>query len=76
MFSGCPVGGSDYVRVIDREAAMEHMNFGFFRTAPLAPNGRKVAIIGAGPSGLAAAGYLACLGYQVDVFDKLPKAGD
>jgi glutamate synthase (NADPH) small chain len=54
---------------------MEHMNFGFFRTAPLAPNGRKVAIIGAGPSGLAAAGYLACLGYQVDVFDKLPKAG-
>jgi glutamate synthase (NADPH) small chain len=54
---------------------MEHMNFGFFRNEPLAPNGRKVAIIGAGPSGLAAAGYLACLGYQVDVFDKLPRAG-
>jgi glutamate synthase (NADPH) small chain len=54
---------------------MENMNFGFFRNTPLPPNGRKVAIIGAGPSGLAAAGYLACLGYQVDVFDKLPKAG-
>ncbi|MFP4314854.1 MAG: FAD-dependent oxidoreductase [Desulfovibrionales bacterium] len=54
---------------------MEPMNFGFFREQPLAPNGRKVAIIGAGPSGLAAAGYLACLGYQVDVFDKLPRAG-
>jgi glutamate synthase (NADPH) small chain len=54
---------------------MAHMNFGFFRNEPLAPNGRKVAIIGAGPSGLAAAGYLACLGYQVDVFDKLPRAG-
>jgi len=34
-----------------------------------------VAVIGAGPSGLAAAGFLACLGYQVDVYDKLPKPG-
>jgi glutamate synthase (NADPH/NADH) small chain len=34
-----------------------------------------VAVIGAGPSGLAAAGFLACLGYGVDVYDKLPKPG-
>ena len=39
------------------------------------PNGRSVGIIGAGPSGLAATGYLSCLGYQVDVYDKLPKPG-
>ncbi|WP_461209157.1 FAD-dependent oxidoreductase [Desulfocurvus sp. DL9XJH121] len=51
------------------------MNFGLFRDGPGAPNGRKVAIAGAGPSGLAAAGYLACRGYQVDVYDKMPKAG-
>ncbi|GAB7079707.1 FAD-dependent oxidoreductase [Megalodesulfovibrio paquesii] len=51
------------------------MHFAFVRPEPLPPNGRAVAIVGGGPSGLAAAGYLASLGYQVDVYDKLPKAG-
>ncbi len=36
---------------------------------------KKVAIIGAGPAGLAAAGFLACQGYPVDVYDKLPEPG-
>lgn len=55
---------------------MEHcMNFGFFSKDPAPANGRRVAVIGAGPSGLAAAGYLACQGYSVDVYDKMPKAG-
>lgn len=35
----------------------------------------SVAVVGAGPAGLAAAGYLACQGYDVDVYDKLPYAG-
>ena len=35
----------------------------------------KVAIIGAGPSGLTAAYYLAIEGYGVTVFEKLPVAG-
>ncbi|MCC6016851.1 MAG: FAD-dependent oxidoreductase [Desulfurococcaceae archaeon] len=35
----------------------------------------SVAIIGAGPAGLAAAGYLTCMGYEVDVYDKLPYVG-
>ncbi len=51
------------------------LNFAFLRNEPAPPNGRGVAILGAGPCGLFAAGYLACLGYQVDVYDKLPKAG-
>lgn len=51
------------------------MNFAFAGTSPARPNGRSVAVIGAGPSGLAAAGFLACLGYSVDVYDKLPKPG-
>jgi len=55
---------------------MSHgMNFGFLCPGSPSPNGRKTAIIGAGPSGLAATGFLACLGYEVDVYDKLPKAG-
>lgn len=37
--------------------------------------GRRVAIVGAGPAGLAAAGYLACLGYDIEVYDKLPIPG-
>lgn len=51
------------------------MNFAFMRAEPLPPNGRKVAIIGAGPSGLAVTGYLSSMGYQVEVFDKLPSPG-
>jgi glutamate synthase (NADPH/NADH) small chain len=51
------------------------MNFAFAGPGPARPNGRSVAIIGAGPSGLAAAGFLACLGYRVDIYDKLPKPG-
>lgn len=44
--------------------------------ASLAPkNGRKVAIVGSGPSGLAAAAELARKGYAVTVFEALPKAG-
>ena len=44
---------------------------------PQAPkdNGHKVAVIGAGPSGLTAAGDLARLGYKVTVFEALHKAG-
>ncbi|UNQ73372.1 FAD-dependent oxidoreductase [Infirmifilum sp. NZ] len=37
--------------------------------------GKRVAIVGAGPAGLAAAGVLCCLGHRVDVFDKLPEPG-
>ncbi len=40
-----------------------------------APNGHKVAIIGAGPSGLTAAGDLAKLGYKVTVYEALHLAG-
>ncbi len=38
-------------------------------------NGHKVAIIGAGPSGLTAAGDLAKLGYEVTVYEALHLAG-
>ncbi|MDP8231524.1 MAG: FAD-dependent oxidoreductase [Candidatus Zophobacter franzmannii] len=36
---------------------------------------QKVAIIGAGPSGLSAAYYLAIMGYQVKIFEALPHSG-
>ncbi|WP_297073894.1 FAD-dependent oxidoreductase [Thermococcus sp.] len=39
------------------------------------PKPFKVAIIGAGPAGLTAAGYLACRGYEVHVYEKMPEGG-
>ncbi len=38
-------------------------------------NGNKIAIVGAGPSGLSAAYYLAIDGYDIDVFEQFEKAG-
>lgn len=43
--------------------------------APAAKNGKKVAVIGSGPSGLTCAGDLAKLGYDVTIFEALHKAG-
>ena len=40
-----------------------------------APSGKRVAIVGSGPSGLACAGQLAQLGHEVTVFESLHVAG-
>lgn len=40
-----------------------------------AANGKKVAVVGAGPSGLSCAGDLARKGYEVTVFEAFHKAG-
>jgi len=39
------------------------------------PNGKKVAVIGSGPSGITCAKDLAMLGYDVTIFEALHKAG-
>jgi glutamate synthase (NADPH/NADH) small chain len=39
------------------------------------PNGRRVAVLGAGPAGLGCAAELARLGYAVTVFDRQPAGG-
>ncbi len=43
--------------------------------APPTNNGHKVAVVGAGPSGLACAGDLVELGYDVTIYEALHKAG-
>jgi dihydropyrimidine dehydrogenase (NAD+) subunit PreT len=40
-----------------------------------APSGRRIAVVGAGPAGLAAAHRLAMLGHEVVLFDARPKLG-
>ncbi len=39
------------------------------------PTGKRVAIVGGGPSGLSAAYYLQLMGHQCDVFELRPKLG-
>ncbi len=41
----------------------------------MAPTGRTVAVVGAGPAGLACAHRLAMYGHEVTLFDARPKAG-
>ncbi|MBL0389457.1 NAD(P)-dependent oxidoreductase [Tumebacillus sp. ITR2] len=55
--------------------AMENTkpNTALFKTAD--PNGKKIAIVGAGPAGLSAARDLARLGYLVTVYEAKPRAG-
>ena len=50
-------------------------NFGDEEIAPVEGNGHKVAIIGAGPAGLACAGDLINKGYEVTVYEALHKTG-
>lgn len=48
---------------------------GVFKAEVKPGNGKKVAVIGSGPSGLACAGDLAKMGYQVKIFEVLHEPG-
>lgn len=61
----------------ENEAAItEHAFYeNFIKPRSVKRNGKAVAVVGAGPAGLAAANALNLKGYQVTVFDKNPQAG-
>lgn len=65
------------IRELKRFAADYAMKLNGQRPKPevAPPNGKKVAIVGAGPAGLTAAYYLAIKGYAVTVYEALPVAG-
>ncbi|NJE62602.1 FAD-dependent oxidoreductase, partial [Thermococcus sp. 21S7] len=54
---------------------MRGIKFSFLCREKPNPTGKRVAIIGAGPAGLTAAGYLVCRGHDVDIYDKMPEPG-
>ena len=60
---------------LERFAADWHNAHATEAPAKPTPNGHKVAIVGAGPSGLTCAGDLARKGYQVSIFEALHTAG-
>ncbi len=61
--------GADYET--DHGLAWHHP----YEPKPLRNDGKKVAVIGAGPAGLTAAYYLALDGIKVDIFEELPVLG-
>ncbi len=66
------------IRLLKRTASDKtYEAFGDALPLPLVKpaNGKKVAIVGAGPAGLSAAYYLAKEGYKVKIFEALPVAG-
>ncbi len=61
---------------LERYAADWFMNSGKTETFDLAPStGKKIAIIGGGPSGLTCAGELAKMGHSVTIYEALHKTG-
>ena len=60
---------------LERYVADTAREMGINPSTDAAPKGKKVAIIGSGPSGLTCAGDLARMGYDVTIFEALHKAG-
>ena len=60
---------------LERFCADWHMKNSTAKAEKPASNGKKVAVVGAGPSGLTCAGDLAKLGYEVTVFEAFHTAG-
>jgi glutamate synthase (NADPH/NADH) small chain len=76
--SKCTVGKKNEpvaIGRLERFVADWEMAQGLDSTPKIQPNGKKVAIVGSGPSGLTAAACLALKGYQVTVFKALHVAG-
>ena len=76
--SACNRGGYDdsvAIRDVKRFVADKAYDGKFVKEPVWPKNGKRVAIIGAGPSGLTCGYYLALTGYEVDVFESESTAG-
>lgn len=60
---------------LQRYATDEYFKTGEQHFTRLPSNGKKIAVVGAGPAGLSAAHHLSRFGFDVVVFEAKPKAG-
>lgn len=69
--------GSESVAIgrLERFVADYHRDHGKKDESKIVKNGKKVAVVGSGPSGISCAGELAKRGYDVKVFEALHKTG-
>ncbi|MCK0198401.1 glutamate synthase subunit beta [Ancylobacter sp. 6x-1] len=64
------------IKTVEQAIADKAWKSGWIRPEPAAvKTGKKVAVIGSGPAGMAAAQQLARAGHEVHVFEREPKAG-
>ena len=63
------------VRLVKRFMADKSADYSDLYPEKAPANGRRVGIVGSGPTGLTAAYYLALMGYRVTVFERQPEAG-
>ena len=68
-------GESVAIGRLERFVADYHRDHGKLTETKIEKNGKKVAIVGSGPSGISCAGELAKRGYDVTVFEALHKTG-
>jgi NADH-quinone oxidoreductase subunit F len=77
--SVCVRGGSNgavFIRPLKAKAAEHCLDEGGYPRPELAPDsGKRIGIIGSGPSSLTAAYYLRTYGHQVEIFEALEHAG-
>lgn len=71
VFSGNPVPIRELQRYVCRVARKS----GWTKSVSAASTGKRVAVIGAGPAGLACASSLASMGHDVHIFDPKPTLG-
>ncbi len=64
------------IHTIEREVGDYILNHAAdFFPPPESESGKRIAVVGSGPAGLAAAYYLRRSGHEVTVYEKLPEAG-
>ncbi|MFS8037330.1 glutamate synthase subunit beta [Xanthobacter sp. AM11] len=64
------------IKTVEQAIADKAWKMGWIKPEPAAvKTGRKVAVVGSGPAGLAAAQQLARAGHEVHVYEREPKAG-
>ena len=77
--SACVRGGSNgavFIRPLKAKAAEHCLAEGGYPRPEIAPDtGKRIGIVGSGPSSLTAAYYLRTYGHEVEIFEALEKAG-